>query len=87
MPAKRIALEGQTFGLLTVLEFVGVNERRQSMYRAICRCKEIRIVRGSDLLTGKTRTCGSGCKRAIEWKLRAVFSIIYDGASTTRFGR
>jgi hypothetical protein len=71
--AKRIPLEGRVFGLLTVTEFVGVNEQRQAMYSVVCRCGERRIVRGSDLLTEKTRTCGAGCKRKIQWQLSAIF--------------
>jgi hypothetical protein len=102
MPAKRIALENKIFGMLTVTEFVGMNERRQSMYRVSCSCGETRIVRGSDLLTGKARSCGAGCKREREWQLRAVFVDIDElpnprvaistidgrrGTTITRFGK
>ena len=73
MPAKFINLVGRKFGLLTVTEHIGKNERRQAMYRVICECLEVRIVRGSDLLGGKTQSCGDGCKRRVRWQLKSIF--------------
>ncbi|HXA78730.1 MAG TPA: hypothetical protein VNV41_16465 [Candidatus Acidoferrales bacterium] len=94
---RLIDLTGQTFGILTVVERVGVNEHRQSMYKVLCGCGEIRIVRGSDLLTEKTRSCGTGCKRKTEWQLEAVFAgkapvftvstITRGDRDTKRFGK
>lgn len=73
MPATFINLVGRKFGLLVVTEHIGKNERRQAMYRVVCECLEVRIVRGSDLLTGKTQSCGDGCKRRVRWQLKSIF--------------
>ncbi len=90
MPVKFTSLVGQTFGLLTAIEHVGFNERRQAMYRVACSCGEIRIVRASDMLTGKTRTCGADCKKKNEWKIRGVLSVTvvsHGEINQTRFGK
>lgn len=55
-------LTGQRFGILTVIEFVGNNEYRASMWRCICDCTNEIIARGEDLRSGKTQSCG--CLRA-----------------------
>ena len=89
MPAKRIDLTGHQFGILTVREFVGVNERRQAMYRCECLCGETRIVRGTDLTTLAVRRCRADCAFKREQSTRAIFRVI-DGRGvvvTTDFGK
>jgi hypothetical protein len=85
MAAKRIPLEGHQFGILTVREFVGFNERRQSVYRCECLCGETRIVRGTELTALAVRRCGPDCKYERP-KMRFTFATVYDGSAQTKIG-
>ena len=53
-------IKGQHFGHLTVLERAGVDKNRKVLWKCQCDCdaKTIIIIRGSDLKTGKTISCG-----------------------------
>ena len=51
-------LTGQKFGMLTVIEFAGNNQYRASMWRCICDCGNEIVVRGEDIRSGKTLSCG-----------------------------
>lgn len=51
-------LTGQKFGLLTVLEFAGNDNYRSSMWKCLCDCGNISIVRSHDLKSGGTKSCG-----------------------------
>lgn len=50
---QRIPLEGQKFGKLTVLEYVGGGQ-----YRCRCECGNICIANGKNIKTGHTSSCG-----------------------------
>lgn len=86
---RLIDLTGQTFGWLRVESHVGFNENRQSLYRVVCLCGEIKTVRGSDLTEGKTRTCGPNCKHKHETKPCATVrvTVIRQGGEQTRFAK
>lgn len=56
-------LTGQRFGMLTVIEFAGSNQYRASMWKCKCDCGNEIIVRGEDIRSGKTQSCG--CLRSI----------------------
>jgi hypothetical protein len=62
MAAKFIDLVAREFGSLTVIAHAGLNAKRQSMWRCRCRCRELKVVRGSDLKESKTRSCGAACE-------------------------
>lgn len=51
-------LIGKKFGRLTVLEFSGVSQRRQSLYTCKCDCGTILVIDGNKLLTKHTSSCG-----------------------------
>ena len=53
-------LKNQKFGHLTVLEYAGKDNSNKSLWKCECDCeaKTIIITRGSDLLSGKTQSCG-----------------------------
>lgn len=57
MKKARIDITGQTFGLLTVLEFVGTVKRR-GMYRCRCACGVRCNVEGYAMRIGRTKSCG-----------------------------
>lgn len=51
-------LSGQRFGRLVVLEKVGVDERRHSLWKCQCDCGSQTVVTATSLLTGHTQSCG-----------------------------
>jgi hypothetical protein len=62
----RIDLAGKVFGKLTVLEFAGRPTRDpsrtsgDSLWRCRCECGKESVVRGYNLKSGKSTTCGCG---------------------------
>lgn len=67
---KLIELTGKRFGRLTVLERAKHNDNgNKPLWKCKCDCGKIVVVRGQDLRSGKTRSCGcyhneSATKRA-----------------------
>jgi hypothetical protein len=62
---KFIDLTGQKFGYLTVLKYVGPNERGEGMWLVECeRDGNQTTVRGASLRYGKTKSCGCYQKEA-----------------------
>lgn len=56
---KRIDLIGKRFGRLTVIEKIGLDEKKQNvLWRCKCDCGNEDIVRTSHLMDGSTRSCG-----------------------------
>ena len=53
----RIDLAGETFGRLTAVEYVG-SAQRNSQWRCVCTCGGEKVVSGSSLRQGHTRSCG-----------------------------
>ena len=53
-------LTGQPFGRWFVLQPCGFNSQRQRLYECQCSCKKktVKIVIGSDLKNGKSKSCG-----------------------------
>lgn len=51
-------LIGQTFGRLSVVEFVHRNKHNRVVWRCLCECGETRDVLVSQLTSGKTKSCG-----------------------------
>src|SRR3954462_10898895 len=50
-------LTGRTFGMLTVIKFIGIIARR-SMYLCQCSCGKATTVKAKYLLNGDTKSCG-----------------------------
>jgi len=86
MPARMVSLVGHCFGLLEVLEHAGFNRNRQSLYRCRCECGGVKTIRGSDLTTGKVRSCGVSCALKRQRRPRVRVSVIGGPESSTRFG-
>lgn len=55
---NKIDLIGQRFGRLVVLEEAGRDKWGSTMWRCRCGCGAIKVVRGSSLRGGLTRSCG-----------------------------
>lgn len=51
-------LTGQVFWNMTVLEYCGTNKRHRSLWRCKCKCGNEKVVVGSELKRGKTKSCG-----------------------------
>ncbi len=56
---------GDTFGLLTVVEFAGRNARYQAMFNVKCSCGSVTTVLGTNIKKGNTTRCNSGAHRAV----------------------
>lgn len=61
MRGKPLALVGQRFGRLTVLERLGANARKEVMWRCQCDCGNIVDVPTANLRSKRTVSCG--CNR------------------------
>ncbi len=57
-------LDGQVFGRLKVVEFFEIRKRK-AYWNCKCQCGTMSIVAGSNLTTGKVRSCGCLLKEAI----------------------
>lgn len=51
-------LTGQTFGKLTVVDRAPNNKRNRAMWNCVCQCGRSCLVLGSNLIQGKTHSCG-----------------------------
>lgn len=55
-----VDLTGQRFGMLTVICRNGTSSDKQALWECKCDCGKVHFVRGRDLRSGHTKTCG--CK-------------------------
>jgi hypothetical protein len=71
-------IEGNVFGKLTVINYVGLNKHGQAMWECLCECGNKSIVSCSSLTSGNTLSCGKhkadkGLKRRNEELLNKKF--------------
>lgn len=57
---RRIDETGNRYGKLVVLEWAGTGQNRYAMWKCECDCGNVTVVRGNNLRTGNTRSCGCG---------------------------
>lgn len=62
MARPLIDLTGRKFGALTVVERYGTDHHGKVTWKCDCDCGYWTIVRGNNLATGNTRTCGRDCR-------------------------
>ena len=55
---KTIALDGQKFGMLTVVSEAGINKYGNSHWLCRCDCGNEKVVQGGSLRSGDTKSCG-----------------------------
>src|SRR5260370_31670787 len=55
---RRNNLVGEVHGRLTVMEYVGTDNYRDSLWRCLCSCGTVIIVRRKSMVTGNTKSCG-----------------------------
>lgn len=80
MSQKLINEIGNKYGFLTVIEKV-IDKNGKTAWRCKCDCGNEKIVRGSDLRTGRITSCGRGCK------LRALRSGVFKDETGKKYGR
>lgn len=51
-------LVGRRYGKLVVKRFIGVSERRKSLWECLCDCGKLTIAKGTSLRAGLTCSCG-----------------------------
>lgn len=56
-------LIGKVFGRLTVQSYAGADKHRQSLWRAVCACGALVVVRRKALSDGTKRSCGCDSRR------------------------
>ena len=54
---------GKKFHMLKIIEYVGTDKKRHSMYKCVCDCGNIKIVRDDKLKSGATVSCGNHKKK------------------------
>lgn len=58
-PEGRVTnLTGRRFGKLLVNEYLGLTPRQQAVWRALCDCGGVVVVRAYELVRGDTKSCG-----------------------------
>lgn len=55
---KREDLTGRTFGRLTAVVVVGLDDKYSALWLCNCECGRSKIVSGMDLLYGRVKSCG-----------------------------
>jgi len=55
---KLIDLTNQKFGRLVAIEKVGIDKQRGSLWKCVCDCSNLVIVRGRHLQGNRTKSCG-----------------------------
>lgn len=58
MGRKAMDLIGMKFGRLTVIERVGTDKHKKILWLCKCECGNVKVVRGGDLKSGNTISCG-----------------------------
>jgi hypothetical protein len=76
----RLNLVGQRFGRLLVVDKIGVNEKRNVVWKCICDCGKIKNIISAELRRGRTNSCGC-LKNEIQRKLKT------KNILNKRFGR
>lgn len=61
---------GNRFGKLTVVSFAGI-KKSKALYKCVCDCGNAIIVRGNNLKTGTTKSCG--CLKINRIKIRPIY--------------
>ena len=51
-------LVGNRYGKLLVVERVGVDHRKQSLYKCVCDCGNEKVIRSYSIKYGNTKSCG-----------------------------
>jgi len=75
--ARKKALEGKTFGTLTVVGVSEVSRNGHYRYHVRCECGNEKTVLGTHLLSGKIVSCGCSKRQHRNWKGCGTVSMTY----------
>lgn len=79
--SRRLELTGQKFNRLTVIEYVGQNDRNLSLWRCRCDCGNEIVRTGNAILQGHTKSCGCAkkCRHDVKKKKHGgSYDALYD---------
>lgn len=76
------SIVGKKYAFLTVIEYIGRDEKSRRKYRCLCDCGNETIVLGDSILTGNTKSCGCYHDKLCSDRLRSY--ITKHGLSKTR---
>ncbi len=62
--SRLIDLTGQRFGRLLVIERAANDRHREAMWLCRCDCEKLRVVRGRDMRSGRSLSCGCWKRQA-----------------------
>ena len=71
----RLSLLGKKFGLLTVIQDMGNDSYGNSQWKCQCECGNIKIIKGGNLTSGNTITCGCGAMSKGQFLIKKVLDI------------
>ena len=80
---NKLNLIGQKFTMLTVIDTAGVDSRKQSLFKCVCDCGTEKVVKGTLLRNGTTKSCG--CLRVIEGRKAGLRSAIHGLIKTPTY--
>jgi len=80
--SNKIPMLGKKFGRLTVLEEMGREKDGTILWKCICECGTVKIINGSSLRKGATRSCGCYNKELIS-KIITDINITHNMSKTS----
>ena len=87
IPIRVKNLTGQSFGRLTVIEFVEQDKHRNCMWRCKCICGNFTTVTGGNLTSGHTTSCGCHRKEKLSSSSSLRTSELQSNMIGKTFGR
>lgn len=86
--SRKIDLTGRAFGKLTVIAREGKTKFGKITWLCLCECSGQSVVRGSDLVSGNTKSCGCSQTRspATNQKRQGLYAICF-ASGHVKFGR
>ena len=79
-----VDLTGKCYNNLTIQRYLGKDNCKNNIYECVCRCGGTIIAQGSDVKTGKIKSCGCGkytkaTQKAKEQKEETLINHLYAG--------
>lgn len=80
---RKYHIIGKKFGKLKVIEQIESNKRKQSQYKCLCKCGNIKIVVGASLVKKLTRSCGCLTKNLLFKGYKDISGIYWSRVQKT----
>lgn len=87
MPTDKrfVDLTCKRFGMLTVLFYDGKNDNGKHKWMCQCDCKNTKSIRGHDLKSGNTRSCGCGRSQISKSQLLDLTGMVFGKLSIIKY--